>query len=119
MRGNLGKSYRRLQFPKSFLISFFFSISFLHMPSNWLFFKVIPQYCIAHLYCARFSRHYSRANEHMHVHNERHFPQAKFDSKINVNFLSNGHGDLYFLFCSNNVNIILFDFEKLKKGRKN
>ena len=28
--------------------------------------------------------------------NERNFPQAKLDSEINVRFLLNEHGDLYF-----------------------
>ena len=36
------------------------------------------------------------ANECMHVRNERNFPHAKLDSKINVPFLLNEHGDLYF-----------------------
>ena len=36
-------------------------------------------------YCARFSRHIvARANERVHVHNERNFPQANLDSKTNV-----------------------------------
>ena len=58
--------------------------------------KVIPQYCIAHPYCARLLRH-QRANERANVHNERNFRQAKLDSKINVPFLLNENGDLYFL----------------------
>ena len=32
----------------------------------------------------------------MQVQNERKFPQAKLDSEINVRFLLNEHGDLYF-----------------------
>ena len=43
-------------------------------------FKVIPQYCITHPY----------------VRNERNFPQAKLNCEINVHFLLNEHGDLYF-----------------------
>ena len=38
----------------------------------------------------------ARVNERVHVHNERTFPQAKLDSEINVCFLLNEHGDLYF-----------------------
>ena len=38
----------------------------------------------------------ARANERVHVHNEINFTQAKLDSKINVPFLLNEHGDLYF-----------------------
>ena len=37
-----------------------------------------------------------RANECVHAHNEKRFPQAKIDSEINVLFLINMHGDLYF-----------------------
>ena len=33
----------------------------------------------------------------MHVHSKTNFPQAKLDSEINVRFLLNEHGDLYFL----------------------
>ena len=36
-------------------------------------------------------------------------PQAKLDSEINVPFLLNKHGDLYFLSHKYNVHIILFD----------
>ena len=39
----------------------------------------------------------ARANERVHIHNERNFPQDKLDSEINVRFLLNEHGDLYFL----------------------
>ena len=39
----------------------------------------------------------ARANERVHVHNERNFPQAKLDTEINVRFLLNEHGDLSFL----------------------
>ena len=48
----------------------------------------------------------ARANERVHVHNERNFTQAKLDSKINVRFLLNEHGDLYFLFHNNSVHIV-------------
>ena len=70
--------------------------------------KVIPQYCIAHPYCPRFSRH-----KRVHVHNERNFPQAKLDSEINVRFLLNEHGDLYFLLHNNIVHTILLCFKKI------
>ena len=80
--------------------------------------KVIPQYCIEHPYCAaRFLRY-----QRVHVHNERNFPQAKLDSEINVRFLLNGHGDLYFLLHNNSVHIILLNLEenlkKLSEGKK-
>ena len=59
--------------------------------------KVIPWYCIAHPYCARFSRYY-RAHERVRVQNVREFSQTKLDSEINAPFLLNEHGDPHFLF---------------------
>ena len=61
-------------------------------------FKVIPQYCIAHLFCARFSRHQRAhmsvcAYELVRPQNLRDFPQTKLDSEINAPFLLNEHGD--------------------------
>ena len=50
----------------------------------------------------------ARTNDRVHVHNERNFPQAKFDSKINARFLLNGRGNLYFVMHNNSVRIILF-----------
>ena len=41
-------------------------------------------------------------------------PQAKLDSEINVPFLLNEHGDLYFLSHNNGVHI-LFDLKKILK----
>ena len=63
---------------------------------------------------------FAHADELMHIHNERNFPKARLDSEINVPFLLNGHGDLYFLSYNNRVHI-LFHLKKLKKkliGRK-
>ena len=54
----------------------------------------------------------AHANERVHVHNERNFPQAKFDSEMNARFLSNEHGDLYFLLLNNSVHIIFFNLKK-------
>ena len=51
----------------------------------------------------------------MHVHNERNFPQAKLDSEINVRFLLNKHGDLYFLLHHKSVHIVLLNLKKKKK----
>ena len=45
------------------------------------------------------------ANQHVHVH-------AKLDSEINVHFLLNEHGDLYFLLHTNNVHIVLINLEE-------
>ena len=57
------------------------------------------------------------ANEHVHVHNERNLPRAKLDSEINVLFLLNEHGDVYFLSHNSSVHGILFNLEKII-GRK-
>ena len=51
----------------------------------------------------------ARANERVHVHSERNYPQAKLDSEINVLFLLNEHGDLYFLLLNNSVHIIFLN----------
>ena len=44
----------------------------------------------------------ARGNELVQVHNEKNFPQAKLDSEINVPFVLNEHGDLYFFLSHNN-----------------
>ena len=49
------------------------------------------------------------ANEDVHIHSERNFPPAKLNSDINVPFLLNEHGDLYFLSHNNGVHIILLN----------
>ena len=49
--------------------------------------KVIPQYCIANPVLRTIFASLAPANECVHVHNERNFPQAKFDNEINVPFL--------------------------------
>ena len=52
----------------------------------------------------------------MLVHNERNFLQAKLDSEINVRFLLNEHGDLYFLLHNNSVHIVLLNLKEKKKN---
>ena len=37
-----------------------------------------------------------RANERVHLHNEKHFPEGKLNSEIKARFLLNGHGNIYF-----------------------
>ena len=58
----------------------------------------------------------------MHVHNERNFPQAKLDSKINVRFLLDEHGDLYFLLHNSGVHTVLLNskenLKSLSEGKK-
>ena len=82
---------------------------------------MIPQYCIAHPYCARFSRHWY-ARERVHLHNEGNFPQAKLDSEINFRFPLNDHGGFYNFLHNNSVHINLFNlkgFEKNSSDGKN
>ena len=69
--------------------------------------KVIPQFAL------RIPT--ARVNERVHVHNERNFPQPKLGSEINVRFLLNEHGDLYFLSYYNSVHIIVLNLRKIKK----
>ena len=59
----------------------------------------------------------ARVNECVQVHNERNFSQAKLDREINVHFLLNEHGDLYFLSHNSSVHIILFNLKKVKVYR--
>ena len=58
----------------------------------------------------------------MHVHDEGNFPHAKLDSEINVRFLLNEHGDLYFLLHNNSVHIVLLNLKEnlkiLSEGKK-
>ena len=74
--------------------------------------KIIPLNCIAHIYCARFSRHHER----VHVQNVRDFPQTKQDSEINAFFffLLNEHGDPDFfqIFAKNSQIKKTFEREK-------
>ena len=54
----------------------------------------------------------ARANERVHVHKERNFPQAKLDSEINVRFLLNEYGDLYFSLHNYSVHIVLLNLKE-------
>ena len=72
-------------------------------------FKVIPQYCIVQPLLRTIFASLVLTNEHMHIHNDRNFPQAKLESEINVPFHLNKHGDLCFLLHNNSVHIILFN----------
>ena len=59
----------------------------------------------------------ARANECVHLHNERNFPQGKLDSEINVPpFLLNEHNDQYFLSDNNTIVYILSSL--IKKNKK-
>ena len=54
------------------------------------------EYFFAHLFFRTIFVSLARANERVHVHKERNFLQANLDSEINVRFLLNEHGDLYY-----------------------
>ena len=69
-------------------------------------FKVIPEFCIAHSYCARRFLCHQRAHMSARIQNIRDFPQTKFDSEIRALFLLNEHGDSHFLFYKFNENNI-------------
>ena len=60
----------------------------------------------------------ARADERVHVHNKRNFPQAKLDNEINVPFLLNEHGDLFVSHNYNSVHLILFNLKKIPSDRK-
>ena len=58
----------------------------------------------------------ARVNQCVHVHNEKNFPQAKLYCEINVRFLLNKHGDLYFLLHNNSVHIVLLNLKEKEKN---
>ena len=57
--------------------------------------KVIPEFCIAQSYRARFLRH-----QRAHVQNIRDFPQTKLNSELNAPFLLNERSDPTFYFIN-------------------
>ena len=57
----------------------------------------------------------AHANERVHVQNE-NFPQAMLDTEMNVPFLLNELGDLYFLSHNSSVHILLFNLKKIEKN---
>ena len=58
----------------------------------------------------------ARANERVHLHNERNFPQPKLDSEINVRFLLNKYGNLYCLLLNNSLHVIFFNLKIFQKN---
>ena len=58
----------------------------------------------------------AHANEYVHMHNVRDFPQARLDSELKAHFLLNKHSDLYFLLCNNSAYVILLNLKKMKKS---
>ena len=76
---------------------------------DFIHIMVIPQYCIAHSYCARFSRHL-RALISAFTYTRKEISLKL--SEINVRFLLNEHGDVYFLLPNNSVHIILLNVKE-------
>ena len=72
-----------------------------------IFVKVIPQYCIAHPYCARFLASLARADSTRTLTTWRFLYETKLASEIKGHFLLNEHGDLSF-FLHNFDEIIIF-----------
>ena len=72
---------------------------------------MIPEFCIAHSYCARFLRH-QRAHMSARIQNIRDFPQTKLDGEIKALFLLNEHGDPHFLFYKFSENNIRNNWKK-------
>ena len=54
----------------------------------------------------------ARVDEHVHIQNERDFPQTRLDGETNASFLLNEQGDPHFLFFKFNENNILNNWEK-------
>ena len=61
----------------------------------------------AHDFCVISARKLARARTQRNK-----FPQAKLDREINVRFLLNEHGDLYFLLHKNSVRIIFLNLKE-------
>lgn len=68
---------------------------------------MIPQYYIAHPYCAQLSHKLTCAYDRVHIDNVRAFSQAKLESKTNTRFQLNEYSDLYFLLHNFAEQIIL------------
>ena len=73
---------------------------------------MIPEFCIAHFYCAQIL-HHQRTHMSACVQNIRDFLQTKLDSEIKANSLLNEHGDPHFLFYKFNENNIRNNWEKI------
>ena len=69
--------------------------------------KVIPQYCIAHPYCARFLASLARAHSARILATWQFLYESKLAREIKGHFLLNEHGDLSF-FLHNFDEIIIF-----------
>ena len=68
----------------------------LHIWSSVMGLKVIPQYCIAHPYCARFLASIARAHSARTLTTWRFLYETKLNREIKGHFQLNEHGDLSF-----------------------
>ena len=71
-------------------------------------FKVIPQYCIAHPYCARFLASLARAYNVRTLITWWFLYETKLARGIKGDFLQNEHGDLSFFLHNFDEIIIIF-----------
>ena len=77
--------------------------------------KVIPQYCIAHPYCARFLASLARAHSACTLTTWRFLYETKPAREIKGHFLLNEHGDLSFFLHNFDEIIIFYELNVLKK----
>ena len=70
---------------------------------------MIPQYCIAHPYCARFLASLARAHSTRTLTKWRFLCETKPAREIKGHFLLNEHGDLSFFLHNFDETIIFFE----------
>ena len=78
--------------------------------------KVIPQYCIAHPYCARFLASLVRAMSAHTFTTWRFHHETKLVREIKGHFLLNEHGDLSFFLHDFDEIIIFFELNEFLKN---
>ena len=74
--------------------------------------KVIPQYCIAHPYCARFLASLARAHSERTFTTWRFLYETKLAREIKGHFLLNELGDLPFFLHNFDEIIIVFELNE-------
>ena len=81
-----------------------------------LLLKMIPQYCIAHPYCARFLASLARAHSARTKTTWRFLCETKLAREIKGHFLLNEHGDLSFFLHNFDKIIIFFQLNEFLKN---
>ena len=79
-------------------------------------FKLIPQYCIAHPYCARLLVSLARAHSARTLTTWRFLYETKPAREIKGHFLLNEHGDLSFFLHNFDEIIIFFELNEFLKN---